>query len=178
MQARVRPWHETFNRQLKNWGILSQDYHHNIMDHGTKRLWNQRPLRHPAANKGHLHKEVNGRLGLKSCSNKDFNPPCPTPLAPKEMLQGGFGDFYFLWSYWLWAEPLSTGRIDGRNDSKWVCRAAEGVAPESACRLWCCLLDEVGATFVVPPFPCCSLLRPPNNKETLKPEASALSCCQ
>jgi hypothetical protein len=23
------------------------------------------------------------------------NPFCPTPLAPKEMLQGGFGDFYF-----------------------------------------------------------------------------------
>jgi len=23
------------------------------------------------------------------------NPFCPTPSAPKEMLQGGFGDFYF-----------------------------------------------------------------------------------
>jgi hypothetical protein len=23
------------------------------------------------------------------------NPFCPTPLAPKEMLQGGFGNFYF-----------------------------------------------------------------------------------
>jgi hypothetical protein len=23
------------------------------------------------------------------------NSFCPTPLAPKEMLQGGFGDFYF-----------------------------------------------------------------------------------
>ena len=22
------------------------------------------------------------------------NPLCPTPSAPKEMLQGGFGDFY------------------------------------------------------------------------------------
>ena len=27
------------------------------------------------------------------------NPACPTPSAPKEMLQGGFGDFYFYQSY-------------------------------------------------------------------------------
>ncbi len=34
MQGRVRVCHETLNRQLKNWGILSQIYHHNLMRHG------------------------------------------------------------------------------------------------------------------------------------------------
>jgi hypothetical protein len=61
------------------------------------------------------------------------------------------------------------GRIDGGNDGKWVRQAAEGLVRESACQLKCCLLDEVGATFVVPPFPCHSLLRPPNNTATVTP---------
>jgi hypothetical protein len=34
MQGRVRAHHETLNGWLKNWGILSQVYHHNIMQHG------------------------------------------------------------------------------------------------------------------------------------------------
>ena len=35
MQARVRSRHETFNGRLKNWGILSQVFRHNISLHGT-----------------------------------------------------------------------------------------------------------------------------------------------
>jgi hypothetical protein len=35
VQARVRSWHETLNRRLKNWGILAQAYCHNIVAHGT-----------------------------------------------------------------------------------------------------------------------------------------------
>ncbi len=34
MEGRVRAHHETLNGQLRNWGILSQVYHHNIMQHG------------------------------------------------------------------------------------------------------------------------------------------------
>ncbi len=34
MQGRVRARHETLNRRLKNWGILSQVYRHDIMWHG------------------------------------------------------------------------------------------------------------------------------------------------
>jgi hypothetical protein len=35
MQARVRSWHETLNRRLKNWGILAQQvYCHDIVAHG------------------------------------------------------------------------------------------------------------------------------------------------
>jgi hypothetical protein len=39
-----------------------------------------------------IHK---GGWALESCPNNDLNPLCPTLLTPKEMLQGGFGDFYF-----------------------------------------------------------------------------------
>ena len=34
MQARVRSRHETFNGRLKNWGILSQVFRHDIFLHG------------------------------------------------------------------------------------------------------------------------------------------------
>jgi hypothetical protein len=34
MQGRVRACHETLNGRLKNWGILSQVYRHDIMRHG------------------------------------------------------------------------------------------------------------------------------------------------
>ncbi len=34
MQGKARARHETFNGRLKNWGILSQVYRHNIMSHG------------------------------------------------------------------------------------------------------------------------------------------------
>jgi hypothetical protein len=34
MQGRFRAHHKTLNRRLKNWGILSQVYHHDIMRHG------------------------------------------------------------------------------------------------------------------------------------------------
>jgi hypothetical protein len=34
MQARVRAQHETLNRQLKNWGILSQVFRRHISLHG------------------------------------------------------------------------------------------------------------------------------------------------
>ncbi len=34
IQGRVRACHKMLNRQLKNWGILSQVYQHNIMRHG------------------------------------------------------------------------------------------------------------------------------------------------
>jgi len=34
MQARVRARHETFNGRLKNWGILSQVFRHDICRHG------------------------------------------------------------------------------------------------------------------------------------------------
>ncbi len=34
MQGKARAHHETFNGWLKNWGILSQVYRHNIMSHG------------------------------------------------------------------------------------------------------------------------------------------------
>ncbi len=34
MQARVRSRHETFNGGLKNWGILSQVFHHDTILHG------------------------------------------------------------------------------------------------------------------------------------------------
>ena len=34
MQGRVRARHETLNGRLKNWGILSQVYRHDIMRHG------------------------------------------------------------------------------------------------------------------------------------------------
>ncbi len=34
MQERVRAYHNTLNGWLKNWGILSQVYCHNIMWHG------------------------------------------------------------------------------------------------------------------------------------------------
>ena len=33
MQGRVRAWHETLNGRLKNWGILSQVFRHNIGSH-------------------------------------------------------------------------------------------------------------------------------------------------
>ncbi len=35
------------------------------------------------------------RLGLESFSNKD-STPLPDSIGTKEMLQDGFGDFYFL----------------------------------------------------------------------------------
>jgi hypothetical protein len=35
MQGRVRARHEMLNRQLINWGILSQVYRHDIMQHGN-----------------------------------------------------------------------------------------------------------------------------------------------
>ncbi len=35
MQGRVRVHHEMLNRWLKNWGILSQVYRHDIMQHGN-----------------------------------------------------------------------------------------------------------------------------------------------
>ena len=35
MQGKARAHHETFNGQLKNWGILSQVYCHHIMSHGN-----------------------------------------------------------------------------------------------------------------------------------------------
>ena len=34
MQERVRERHETLNGQLKNWGILSQVFRHDIRSHG------------------------------------------------------------------------------------------------------------------------------------------------
>jgi hypothetical protein len=34
MQGRVRARHKMLNGRLKNWGILSQVYRHNIMRHG------------------------------------------------------------------------------------------------------------------------------------------------
>ncbi len=34
MQGRVRARHETLNGRLKNWGILSQVFHHGIRRHG------------------------------------------------------------------------------------------------------------------------------------------------
>jgi len=34
VQGRVRARHETLNGQLKNWGILSQVFRHNIGSHG------------------------------------------------------------------------------------------------------------------------------------------------
>jgi hypothetical protein len=34
MQGRVRARHETLNGRLKNWGILSQVFHHHIMTYG------------------------------------------------------------------------------------------------------------------------------------------------
>jgi hypothetical protein len=34
MQGRMRACHETLNWRLKNWGILSQVYRHDIMRHG------------------------------------------------------------------------------------------------------------------------------------------------
>jgi hypothetical protein len=34
MQGRVRARHKTLNGWLKNWGILSQVYHHDIMRNG------------------------------------------------------------------------------------------------------------------------------------------------
>jgi hypothetical protein len=34
MQGRGRGRHEMLNKRLKNWGILSQDYRHDIMRHG------------------------------------------------------------------------------------------------------------------------------------------------
>ncbi len=34
MQGMVRARHETLNRRLKKWGILSQVYCHDIMRHG------------------------------------------------------------------------------------------------------------------------------------------------
>jgi hypothetical protein len=39
-------------------------------------------------------------------------------------------------------------------------------------------LNKIGATHAVLPFPFHSLRRPPHNRSTLKPAASALSCCQ
>ncbi len=35
MQGRVKVCHKTLNGWLKNWGILSQVYHNNIMRHGN-----------------------------------------------------------------------------------------------------------------------------------------------
>jgi len=35
MQGRARSHHETLNGRLKNWGILSQVYRHDITEHGT-----------------------------------------------------------------------------------------------------------------------------------------------
>ncbi len=34
MQGRMRAHHKMLNGRLKNWGILSQVYHHDIMRHG------------------------------------------------------------------------------------------------------------------------------------------------
>ncbi len=52
--------------------------------------------------------------------------PYLTPLAPREMLPGGFGDFYFLWSYWPWARAAFDEVMGGGNDCKWICRASGG----------------------------------------------------
>ncbi len=35
MQGRVRAWHEMLNGRLKNWGILSKVYCHDIMRQGS-----------------------------------------------------------------------------------------------------------------------------------------------
>jgi hypothetical protein len=35
MQGIARSRHETFNRRLKNWGILGDVYRHDIREHGT-----------------------------------------------------------------------------------------------------------------------------------------------
>ncbi len=35
MHGRVRAHHEMLNRPLKNWGILSQVFQHDIMQHGN-----------------------------------------------------------------------------------------------------------------------------------------------
>jgi hypothetical protein len=35
MQGRVRSRHETLNGRLKNWGILSQTFRHDISLHGS-----------------------------------------------------------------------------------------------------------------------------------------------
>jgi hypothetical protein len=35
MQGRMRACHETLNKQLKNWGILSQVFCHHISMHGN-----------------------------------------------------------------------------------------------------------------------------------------------
>jgi hypothetical protein len=34
MQGRIRARHETLNRRLKKWGIISQVFHHDIRRHG------------------------------------------------------------------------------------------------------------------------------------------------
>ena len=50
-----------------------------------------------------------------------IQPPCPTPLAPREMLQGGFGDFLVsMKAIGLWAGVACDEAVCGGNDGEWI----------------------------------------------------------
>jgi hypothetical protein len=107
------------------------------------------------------------------------NPFCPTPLAPKKMLQGGFGDFYFC-EMLLLRMALTTSKdvaemtrvVKAARGSKTLValplRADTHRNAEDLKKRWMARKRDF------PPIP--SLLLPPNNKETLKPKAFASSC--
>jgi hypothetical protein len=145
----------------------------------TKVLWNQRPLHHPAANRVCLHKEVYGttwQLGLESCFNKD---PTPSPnfVGTKRDALGWIWGFLFLMKLWATGKG-GFWRVDGWR--KWRIMGLPSVGRASGICGICPLrtLDKIAATCIVPPFLFYSSWRPPHYKGTLKPEASALSCCQ
>jgi hypothetical protein len=125
-----------------------------------------------------------------------WNPLCSTPLAPKEMLQGGFGVFYF---YEIATAVVGFGfnddkRMQRKYDKKDPSRGSlhfvesSPSAPVSVGGALVSIWERVsigdatvsigekksGAGGRFPPIP--SLLLPPNNKETLKSEAFTSSC--
>jgi hypothetical protein len=111
------------------------------------------------------------------------NPLCPTPLAPKEMLQGGFGDFVFLRNA-RWMALASTTMRDAAETTRGSRPKGSKGFVELPLRADIHWRKGYGAGGRLPRkqesisrFPANSLLLlPPNNKEILKPEAFASSC--
>jgi hypothetical protein len=126
-------------------------------------------------------------------------PLCPTLLAPKEMLQGGFGDFYF---YKITTAADGFGfddnermrqnydkKIPPRDPGNLLRAPSPHQYPMEMRRYpfdtriwrgihWRCTgihwIPESGVGGRFPPIQ--SLLLPPNHKGTLKPEAFSSSC--
>ncbi len=90
----------------------------------SKKLWNQRHLHRTASILVASYvKRPGGFTWVVGLWNHVLimiqDPLCPTPLAPKEMLQGGFGDFYsyeMLLGGWLWLRQWQEGALEMMKD--------------------------------------------------------------